>query len=268
MEEASLQSPPDGASYRGSTVIEVAHAAEDTGKDVLLGKSERVLPLALSFHEAAAYVCLSGAHPVSHQVGYQIVSLCMVVVQLIVCMSVSVGASSPSCATSRHCIGSRVCVGDHNAMSGRAQLGPSFRTCVNCGDGVAKHTIDAYIARGIGDNFTCPFNDGVCRGCFDPETYSFSNYTFRDEIVDNLSGMRFNDYVAVVFAVVMIGCHLATDVELSLRYDSIRQLCKQDAEERRGGFSRLEWLWNWCFQLEYALRRYGVHPQLCTSGAL
>jgi len=268
MKRAALEGTSSG---RSSSVIEVAMADQDKGtldKDTneLRWRRESAPLHSPSFHEAAAYVCLSGTHSVSQQVCYQVVSLCLVAAQLIVCMSVSVGASSPSCAMSRHCPGSRVCAGDHNPASG-PQLGPSFRTCVNCGDGMAKHAIDDYIARGIGENFTCPFHDEVCRGCFDPEKRTFSTYTFRDEVADNLSAMRFNDYVAVVFAVVMVGCQLATDVDLSLKCDSIRRVCKQDAEERRGGLSRLEWLWYRCLQLEFVLRRYAVHPQLCVSGA-
>ena len=271
MESAALE---DTSSGRSSSVIEIAVAGQDRDtldketRELLWGRESALLP-SQSFHEAAAYVCLSGTHPVSRQACYQVMSLCLVAAQLIVCMSVSVGASSPSCAMSRHCPGSRVCTGDHNAYNAMdQQLGPNFRTCVNCGDGMAKVAILDYMARGIGDNFTCPFHDEVCRGCFDPEKRTFSTYTFREEVADNLSAMRFNDYVAVVFAVVMIGCHLATDVELSLKCDSIRRMCKQDAEERRGGLSRLEWLWNWCLQLEFGLRRYAVHPQLCISGAL
>ena len=157
---------------------------------------------------------------------FQSASFVLVLAQLWVATAISNAASAPSCARDRDCPGERMCVPNWDLYGGRG------KGCYNCGDGPVRRALRPYLPADVAvdsccpdgekggkleeccrfavepilrpkdpDGFDCPANDLACRACFDSTSQTFSNYTFHDEVFDNVGAMQPKDWLSVCLAI-------------------------------------------------------------------
>ena len=217
----------------------------------------------MSFHEATVCVTFDGLGSPRKIALFNLGGLLLVLVQLSVGIEVAKGSSSGVCTQNRHCIGARVCVptGPDVFRSEHRQSS----SCVNCGDGPAVGATSGYRNQTrSGDSFECPANDGVCAACFIRATGSFSNYTYKDEVVDNVAAMRFKDWLAMVISSLVLGLQLSCEMENSVRCEIFRKQFRSRENNSRQPFHALLWLR--VQQLTVILRRWALLPCV-VSGA-
>ena len=207
----------------------------------------------MSFHEATVCVTFDGNASQRKVVIYNLVGLVLVLMQVFVAVAVSIGASAATCSLNRHCFGARVCAHDTSSRG---------TSCVNCGDGPAARAIAARGYRnqtrpGIG--FECPVTDELCAQCYDHAAGSFSNYTYTDEIADNVTAMQHKDWLAMLLCSVILGLRMSSEISCVIRCEILRKrfgCCGQRPHAQ---------LWLWVQLCTGILRRSAVVPVVCSA---
>ena len=215
----------------------------------------------MSLHLATVCATFSGDDVLpTKRAAYNLASLFLVIVQVCVAVAVANGASANTCSLNRHCFGSRVCVPD----TMWATAVPEGKACFNCGDGPGLVATEFYREQvrlgNDGAGFECPPGDDACALCFVRASGSFSNYTFKDEIVDNFSAMQYKDWLALALSSVILGLQMSGEVEDILRCEIAR---KQFL--RSGVCTKSFRLWVWVECFAGILRRFSLLSVICVG---
>lgn len=178
-------------------------------------KEQQRRAIHMNFHEATICVTCDGNASRGRVAIYNLVSLLLVMLQIFVAISVAKGCSETNCSLNRHCVGARVCV-PHLTSGGK--------TCVNCGDGPGLAVTQGYRNQMRPEvAFKCPATDNVCVSCYSEAAGHFSNYTYHDEVVDNISAMQYKDWLTLVLCSVVLGLRLSCELEDVVRCEILRK---------------------------------------------
>ena len=209
--------------------------------------------LDMSFHEATVCVTFDGNASQRKVVTYNLVGLLLVVMQVFVAVAVSIGASAATCSLNRHCFGARVCAHDTSSRG---------TSCVNCGDGPAARAIAARGYRNktrSGLGFECPATDELCAKCYVHAAGFFSNYTYTDEIADNVTAMQHKDWLAMLLCSVILGLRMSSEISSVIRCESLSKRFESCGQRPHAQ------LWLWVQLCTGILRRSAVVPVVCSA---
>jgi hypothetical protein len=105
--------------------------------------------------------------------------------------------------------------------------------------------------------FSCPEDDTLCSGCYDPVTHSFS--TKNTEVEENRSAMIWTDWAAVMLSSVVLAFMVSKEVQQDTFCELFRKKLVTEADQRFG-LTLLQSLWLWLERFKNCALRFTVLP--------
>jgi len=105
--------------------------------------------------------------------------------------------------------------------------------------------------------FSCPEDDTLCSGCYDPVTHSFS--TKVTEVEENRSAMIWTDWAAVTLSSVVLAFMVSKEVQQDTFCELFRKKLVTEADQRFG-LTLLQSLWFWLDRFKNCAFRFTVLP--------
>eukprot|EP00929_Paragymnodinium_shiwhaense_P025345 TRINITY_DN15350_c0_g1_i5.p1 TRINITY_DN15350_c0_g1~~TRINITY_DN15350_c0_g1_i5.p1 ORF type:complete len:491 (+),score=24.05 TRINITY_DN15350_c0_g1_i5:95-1474(+) len=217
-----------------------------------------------SFHQAAMVVCLDGSQPIRRRLKYFTVSTAIVLLQIIVQMSITLGIQSNGCKRNEHCIDGFFC-----QPSGSRCAPCEFQEY--CGDG-GKSEEDFFAQTTLRKMALKNGKDYrfMCEACYDS---TINEYVSMFRVVDTrMELMRLGDWLTLFLSSMVIAFSMANELR-DIRLCEFTLL----AYAEQGGITLVDDSISWrstvrrgrrfssCFWMLISCREYVLLPWICMT---